>query len=92
MQRFNNFANSAIYAIISTLILVYVMFSDDVRELFFPVGADIVFTYITLTFMIFYSLEIVLLSLFQVLLAPRRKTTSYSTTSGSISSVLPLWR
>lgn len=91
MQRFNSFANSGVYAIITALSMLYAMFSDDVRQLFFPVGADIVFNYITLSCMTFYSLEIVLLSLFQVTLVPLRKTTSSNTTSGSTSSVLPLW-
>jgi hypothetical protein len=53
--------------VFSTVILLYTLFSDDIREIFFPPSADIVFSYLTLICMIYYTIEIIAFSLFQVL-------------------------
>lgn len=91
MQKINDFLNGGTYAVISTLILIFALFADDVRQIWFPVSADLTFTILTLLCMIYYLVEIVILSLVQVNSPPLRKTTSSATTSGSISSQLSPW-
>jgi len=71
--------------LISTIIMVYTLFSDDVREIFFPASADLTFSYITVVCMIYYAIEIIAFSLFQVVIPSFRKTISCSTISGLIS-------
>ena len=57
--------NSGTYAVISTIVLLYTLFSDDVRQTSFPASADLTFTYLTLICMIYYGIEIVVYSFVQ---------------------------
>ena len=65
-QKINEILNGPTYAIVSTLILLYTLFSDDVRQIFFPASADLTFTILTLLCMIYYMIEIIVFSLVQV--------------------------
>jgi hypothetical protein len=48
--------------------MIYSLFSDDIRQLLFPLSADLPFSVLTLICMVFYGLEIVVFSLVQVAL------------------------
>ncbi len=65
-QRINDILNSSTYAIFSTFLMIYSLFADDVRQIFFPIGADIYFSCLTLICMIYYFFEIIAFSLVQV--------------------------
>ncbi len=52
----------------NTVVLMFTLFSDDIRQIFFPLSADDTFTYLTFICMVYYAIEIVLFSLLQVTL------------------------
>ena len=62
--------------------MIYSLFSDDIRQLCFPLSADLGFSIVTLICMIFYGLEIVVYSLVQVFLVLVRKIISSNTIFG----------
>ena len=66
IQKIGDVLNGGTYAIISTVILLVVLFADDIRQIAFPVSADLGFTILTLCCMIYYMTEIVILCLVQV--------------------------
>lgn len=68
--------------------MIYTLFSDDIREICFPATADVAFSDITLFCMAYYTLEIIVFSIFTVTCFSFRKITSLSITSGLISSAL----
>lgn len=52
--------------IVSTSIMIYTLFSDDLRYLLFPASADEAFSILTLICMSYYLFEIVAFSIFEV--------------------------
>lgn len=57
--------NGGVYAIFSTLIMLYSLFSDDIRQICFDQSADLTFSILTLICMVYYGFEIVVFSIFQ---------------------------
>ena len=66
IKKVTDIFNGKPYLIISTIIMVYTLFADDVRQMAFPATADLTFSVINCIFMAYYLFEMVMFSIFQV--------------------------